>query len=87
LSNATELDNNTISTFNLYPNPNFGALTIDLRENADLILLDIAGNVVYKKNLIIGENHLAIEHLLVKGLYIAQLKSTKGIFYTKVKVE
>jgi hypothetical protein len=83
LSNATELDNNTISTFNLYPNPNFGALTIDLRENADLILLDIAGNVVYKKNLIIGENHLAMQYL-AKGLYIAQLKSTKDIYFIKL---
>ena len=72
---------NTI--LNIYPNPTKGKLNIQYQgfEIKSLIVLDVSGNIVVKKNeLETNKNNLHLSlHSLPKGMYILQIISNEKI--------
>ena len=70
------------SNFTVYPNPSAGHVTIDLKEAAEVSVLDINGVVVYSTY---GSESVAIDQLS-SGLYFVRTESASGIFTEKLVV-
>jgi hypothetical protein len=69
----------------VFPNPTAGEFTLQLPENGAVVIFDLTGKVVMKKQVtttqIIDVSHLA------KGLYNLQVSTTKGSVSKKLMVE
>lgn len=70
----------------VYPNPSKGIFTIKSNQNASLSILNLSGELVSTKDLIIGENKIMID-TFSNGIYIGQVKSENNFYQFKLIVE
>lgn len=78
-----EADNMFESTFNVYPNPTNGLLTINSIENLSSVqVFDILGNMVSEKTLSTGNQTIDISNL-TNGNYTLKFNNTNGSFINK----
>jgi polyhydroxybutyrate depolymerase len=75
---AQESTNGEDEKTNLFPNPSFGDLNIDLTgaERANITIISVEGRVVYQDQLNEGRNHFSLHHL-DKGFYLARIQGEK----------
>ncbi len=68
---AAGLNENSLSTLTVFPNPAENRVVVESKVNAVYTLTDLQGNVVLKGNLISGKNELNIT-ALTSGVYVLQ---------------
>jgi len=79
---TTSINNESIESLKIYPNPNFGTLKIDSKESITFIqLLDLTGKVVLQKENL-HDQSLNIS-FLDKGIYLCRIKTKSGEFITR----
>jgi hypothetical protein len=72
--------NNMTKTINVYPNPSFGDIVVDLNESTDatVVLVDMLGQVVAEKQIPAGSNSFKFDGShLAKGMYIVKVLGSK----------
>ncbi len=75
---ATSINIKELEQIVLYPNPtnkNFKINNID--DGTNLCIVDLSGNIIYKKALVINETIIEIENI-ANGIYVVELES-KGV--------
>lgn len=80
----------TVKSFKIYPNPNEGNFTIDfksLTENANIEIFDITGRKVFSKNIqdAVLNYEISLENTNA-GLYLVQIKDNFGTQVEKILV-
>ena len=86
---AGPMDSTTTSTVevewveSIYPNPISESLTIQLESAAELIILNVSGQILQKHSLIARQNQIDTRNL-VPGLYLLQLAKGEEVFMTKI---
>ncbi|MFC0603450.1 T9SS type A sorting domain-containing protein [Winogradskyella pulchriflava] len=85
LSGELSTENQTISNFNIYPNPTKGQFTIQLEHPSDLQNVNIYNNL---GQLVLTTKESVINTLkLATGLYVLELETTKGKGSKKLIIE
>jgi len=84
---SLSIDENDLSNVNLYPNPNEGSFTIDLRSldtsnTIQVELFNVNGQLIYQKNT--NENLFEINTDRTSGIYFLRLTSGKQVINKKV---
>lgn len=81
-----EIQENTFSTFDLYPNPAYNILNINFKndiERGNLSIISLTGQtLIEKQNLSGTEFNFDVSHLK-KGIYIVQLRNEDEVFNAK----
>jgi hypothetical protein len=73
---CTGLPNNTVASFNVYPNPNNGTFTINVNTVSDVTIFDAQGKMVYSaKMLPENQNIISLEN---NGIYMINLTNANG---------
>lgn len=77
---------NLAQSLHIYPNPNNGSFNLEFNlsqnDNVDVIITDIAGKLVYSKNIAAkaGYNQISIDvEQFQKGFYLLKLGNQKGV--------
>ncbi|MEO0469421.1 MAG: T9SS type A sorting domain-containing protein, partial [Bacteroidota bacterium] len=92
---ATNIDDELpLGTISIFPNPVKDQLNIrfDLSgvqfDNADLRIFDLTGREIYRENIVAaaGEHHIATGNLQ-SGLYIVEVRTTEGVFRSRLLKE
>ena len=88
LVEETSINNNT---FQVYPNPNQGSFTISYsidEQWADLQLISLTGQLVYRETLIENKGKIGVNTNLPVGIYLLTIKNSKSqlLYYNKVAV-
>jgi hypothetical protein len=82
-----EEENNSISTIELYPNPNTGKFILQSENslnNITAIILDITGKIVFDIQ-ILEENNFEFDLSLPNGIYLLQVKN-KDVLLESIKL-
>ena len=72
-----------LAEVSILPNPTRGVLNITALEKADYRLLNIKGQILKKGVLVSGESKINVSSF-VKGIYLLNVKTSKGSFTKKV---
>ena len=88
LVEETSINNNT---FQVYPNPNQGSFTLSYsidEQWADLQLISLTGQLVYRETLIENKGKIGMKANLPVGIYLITIKNSKSqlLYYNKVAV-
>ena len=77
-SNLSVIEGNV--TFNVYPNPNNGAFTLDLGENTEAFIeiYNAVGNLVYSKQVNQSNVNVALTNV-IEGVYFIKVQSKEGL--------
>jgi hypothetical protein len=75
-------NNNTYNDVSLYPNPNNGKFTIDLKTKSDVVITNTLGEIVFNQSLEIGKQNLSIQSK-ADGIYFVKVTDDKGFSSTK----
>ncbi|MFA9389933.1 MAG: C10 family peptidase [Prolixibacteraceae bacterium] len=70
-------------SFSFYPNPFHSIVTLESASDGKLSIFNHSGQLVSVMNITNGTKQIDLSHLEY-GLYLLQLKTTKGIFYNRV---
>lgn len=83
---VTSIDKRELS---IYPNPNNGVFTINIPTNkqAEIMITDINGRVLYKEQVANKEKYTINISNKPNGIYMLQLTTAEGIYHTKVLVQ
>jgi peptidyl-prolyl cis-trans isomerase B (cyclophilin B) len=81
--NENQLVTNSIK---IYPNPAKEVLVIEVTENAIIQIVDLTGKEIITKNITVGVENIAINHL-AKGMYFVKISSGKNHFTEKITLE
>ena len=82
---CTTLGNDTYNTleFSLFPNPTHGKITINVLEKSQLLIYNVLGKEIKKRNLDVGENIISNLNL-AKGIYFFKLAGKDKLSTKKV---
>jgi minor extracellular serine protease Vpr len=69
----------------IYPNPSTGRFTIKAEGKASLQIVDLSGRLMYTRT-IDGDTDIDVSDLLINGVYIAKLKSSKNDYTCKIVI-
>ena len=75
-------NNNSYNEVSLYPNPNNGKFTIDLKTKSDVVITNTLGEIVFNQSLEIGKQNLSIQSK-ADGIYFVKVTDDKGLSSTK----
>lgn len=75
-------NNNSYNEVSLYPNPNNGKFTIDLKTKSDVVITNTLGEIVFNQSLEIGKQNLSIQSK-ADGIYFVKVTDDKGFSSTK----
>jgi len=81
--NSTESNSQKIVTFNIYPNPSSGTLTVEASPNSWLYIFDLQGRLVFSKKLYNQYNSLDIS-TLGNGIFIAKVQNEDAFHVKKL---
>lgn len=70
----------------IYPNPNNGRFTLNVKEDCILFISDVRGLQVGRYKLNAGENHIQLEQTLGSGIYFGSINYAEGIKRIKINV-
>lgn len=73
---------NTYKDFKLYPNPNNGSFTVDIKTKSQIAIANTLGEVVFNQSLEPGKQTLNIQNQ-TSGIYIVKVTDTNGLSTTK----
>ncbi|MBK8367143.1 MAG: T9SS type A sorting domain-containing protein [Bacteroidetes bacterium] len=90
ISNVIEINSTVTSTkqnlnqniITLFPNPNNGSFTIDLKTKSQIIITNTLGETILKQSLEIGKQNLNIQSQS-NGIYFVKITDAKGLSTTK----
>lgn len=68
----TSVGENTVSTFNIYPNPTSGRVSINAEKDCEIRIIDMAGRMVMTVNAVEGENSIDVAGL-ENGVYFVKM--------------
>jgi hypothetical protein len=71
-----------LSDFILYPNPNNGLFTIDIKDNSQITITNLLGEVIFNQLIEKGKQNLSIQSQ-VAGVYFVKVTNTDGISVSK----
>lgn len=69
--------------FNLYPNPAHEEIHFNNTESVNLVIYNMLGENLFRKELTKGSNTIDI-HWLAKGVYLIELSNSEGVFQQKL---
>jgi hypothetical protein len=88
IEEPTSIGEASNSAVTVFPNPTHGKVNIQFNnasnENAILTVCDIAGEVVYRENILTGNDHVIDLSKNAAGVYILKIIMNKGSFTQKV---
>lgn len=82
---STGLDRVLPLQFAVYPNPSKGVFTVNLNEQAEVVIADITGKEVYSKRVDAGSS--IIEPHLTYGWYILQIRTQQQVSVQKILLQ
>ncbi len=87
IGSAIEAAPESSVTISLFPNPTHGMVTLDIQgattdDTYQMKIMNLNGQTVYTRQVYNGENRLSVE-ALSSGVYMIQLRTPTGFFYTK----
>lgn len=65
---------NAFNAVRLYPNPTSSDITLELPENANVVIYNSLGQVIFNQNLTYGNNVINLD-ALAKGIYVVQISN------------
>ncbi len=68
--------------FSLYPNPNNGSFTIDIKTKSHVVITNTLGESIFNRSLEIGKQNLSIQSQ-TDGIYFVKITDDKGLSSTK----
>ncbi len=88
---SEQLIENFGNPYRIYPNPSNGLITIlrniDYRENLNVQILSVSGEIIYTYKLSKDQNDLSIDLPLEKGIYIVKTSSSMYNHSTKLIIQ
>jgi hypothetical protein len=83
-SSTNGFSENEFDLFNVYPNPFLDKISLNIFDSGELNLIDELGKIVVTQNVFKGESTDINTELLQPGLYILQIKNSKGVSQSKL---
>jgi hypothetical protein len=85
IGSSVGIKNNNSKSINLlvYPNPNNGLFTVDLKANSQVMITNSLGEIIVDEKLNSGKHTLDIHHQ-AKGIYFIKVSSDKGFETIKI---
>ncbi|MBR6438721.1 MAG: T9SS type A sorting domain-containing protein [Bacteroidales bacterium] len=78
----TSVDENTETSFNVYPNPATSSISVNAANDCELQIMDMAGRMVMTVNVVEGENSINVSNL-ESGVYFVRMNSAVVKFMKK----
>ena len=83
-SSTNGIYENGIEYFEVYPNPFTDKIALSIFDSGELSLVDELGKIVMTKNVTIGETLEIQTQNFAKGIYVLEVKNSKGVSRTKL---